>query len=66
MWQEILVGIIVVAAVAALLWRYLPARWRARVARIHPALAAAGHSGGGCGSGCGGCSGSSSCAASRK
>lgn len=48
MWQDIIVGLIVAAAALALLWRWLPRRWRARAARVHPALAATAD-GGGCG-----------------
>lgn len=66
MWQDIAVGLIVAAALLALLWRYLPQRWRAQVARVHPALAAAqAQSSPGCG-GCSACSGSSACASGRK
>lgn len=67
MWQDIAVCLIVAAALLALLWRYLPQRWRAQVARVHPALAAAqkAQSSSGCG-GCSGCAGSSACASGRK
>ncbi|MEG2999152.1 MAG: hypothetical protein RR855_01245 [Comamonas sp.] len=63
MWQEIIVGLIVAAAAASLLWRYLPARWRQRAGRVHPALAPAAKSGS-----CGGCSacGGDSCSDTRK
>ena len=39
MWQDILTAVIVAVAALALLWRWLPQRWRARAARVHPALA---------------------------
>ena len=59
MLQELIVALIVVAAVAYVAyvaWRYLPAAWRQRLGRVHPGLAAGP---GGCGSGGGG--GCSSC-----
>ena len=37
MWQDILTAVIVAVAALALLWRWLPQRWRARAARVHPA-----------------------------
>lgn len=57
MLQELIVALIVVAAVAYVAWRYLPAAWRQRLGRVHPGLA---QGPGGCGSGdgcssCGGC-----------
>ncbi|WP_027013881.1 hypothetical protein [Comamonas composti] len=55
MWQNIIVGIIVILAAAFLLWRYLPMAWRQRAGRLHPALAP---KGGGCG-GCSACEGDS-------
>lgn len=63
MWQEIIVGLIVALAAVSLLWRYLPASWRQRAARVHPALAPVAKSGS-----CGGCSscGGDSCAPSAK
>ncbi|QNP59272.1 FeoB-associated Cys-rich membrane protein [Paenacidovorax monticola] len=48
MVQEIVVGVIVALAAAYVVWRYLPAPWRQRLRRVHPALAEA--------PGCGGCS----------
>ena len=45
------VALIVAAAALYLLWRWLPARWRAPLARLHPQLAKT--------SGCGGCNGCS-------
>ena len=48
MLQELIVALIVVAAVAYMAWRYLPAAWRQRLGRVHPGLAAGP---GGCGSG---------------
>ncbi len=58
MLQELIVTVIVVAALAYMAWRYLPAALRQRLGRLHPSLAAGP---GGCGSGgscssCGGCS----------
>ncbi|WP_103018301.1 hypothetical protein [Alicycliphilus denitrificans] len=58
MLQELIVVLIVAAAVAYVAWRYLPAAWRQRLGRVHPSLA---QGPGGCGSGdgcssCGGCS----------
>lgn len=64
MWQEILTGVIVAAAALALAWRWLPRRWRARAARVHPALEAAAPPGSGCG-GCHACGGER-CAPARK
>lgn len=63
MWQEWIVGLIVVLAVVSLLWRYVPVRWRQRAGQVHPALAPASKS-----SSCGGCSGcgGDSCSDSRK
>ena len=57
MLQELIVALIVIAAVAYVTWRYLPAAWRQRLGRVHPGLA---QGPGGCGSGdgcssCGGC-----------
>ncbi len=60
MLQELIVALIVVAAVAYMAWRYLPAAWRQRLGRVHPGLAAGP---GGCGSGGGG--GCSSCGGLR-
>ena len=56
MWQDILTAVIVAVAALALLWRWLPQRWRARAARVHPALAPMAKTGGGCG-GCNACAG---------
>lgn len=59
MAQQLIVGLIVVAAALYLAWRYLPGRWRRGLARVHPGLAEAP----GCGSGGGhGCSSCGSCA----
>ena len=52
MTQEIIVGLIVALAAAYVVWRFVPARWRKLLQRVHPALARE--------SGCGGCSGCSS------
>ncbi|GKT22224.1 hypothetical protein [Acidovorax sp. SUPP3334] len=48
MAQEIIVGVIVALAVAYMVWKWMPARWRARLDRVHPALAQS--------TSCGGCS----------
>ncbi len=47
MAQDIIVGLIVAAAVLYVAWRYLPRRWRSRLGVVHPALAGP--------AGCGGC-----------
>ena len=62
MWQNIIVGVIVMVAAVSLVWRYLPARWRLKDGQLHPSLA---HKDGG---GCGGCSacGGDSCAPDRR
>ena len=39
MWQNIIVGVIVVVAAVSLVWRYLPARWRLKAGQLHPSLA---------------------------
>lgn len=62
MLQELIVVLIVVAAVAYTAWRYLPAAWRQRLGRVHPRLAAGP---GGCGSG-GGCSSCGGCGTSAR
>lgn len=62
MLQELIALLIVVAAVAYMAWRYLPAAWRQRLGRVHPGLAAGP---GGCGSG-GGCSSCGGCAGASK
>lgn len=63
MWQELIVGVIVLFAAVSLVWRYLPARWRSKAAGLHPSLAPAAKSGS-----CGGCSscGGDSCSDTRK
>lgn len=57
MAQEIIVGVIVALAAAYVVWRFLPAPWRRRLRRVHPALAEAPGCGGcnACGSEGGGC-----------
>lgn len=62
MLQEIIVTVIVVAALAYMAWRYLPAALRQRLGRVHPSLAAGP---GGCGSG-GGCSSCGGCSMASK
>lgn len=64
MWQDIITAVIVAVAALALLWRWLPQRWRARAARVHPVLAPIAKPGGGCG-GCNACAGDR-CAPVRK
>ncbi|GEM_PF-6199563 len=56
MAQDIIVGLIVAAAVLYVAWRYLPRRWRSRLGAVHPALAGPAGCGGcdSCGSGNGG------------
>lgn len=63
MWQELIVGAIVVVAAISLTWRYVPASLRQKLARVHPAQAPAAQSGS-----CGGCSacGGDSCSDTRK
>jgi len=63
MWQELIVGAIVLVAALSLAWRYLPAGWRSKAARLHPSLAPAARS-----ASCGGCSacGGDSCSDTRK
>ena len=63
MWQELIVGVIVLLAAISLVWRYLPARWRSKAAGLHPSLAPAAKSGS-----CGGCNscGGDSCSDTRK
>ncbi|AVP57335.1 hypothetical protein [Pulveribacter suum] len=63
MWlQQLIVGLIVIAALAYMAWRWLPAALRQRLARVHPRLGAGP---GGCGSG-GGCSSCGGCGKARR
>lgn len=62
MWQEIIVGAIVLVAALSLLWRYVPRSWRQRAGKVHPVLAPA--ASGRCG-GCSACGGDS-CSDTRK
>lgn len=55
MVQDLIVGLIVAAAVAYVVWRYMPQRWRQRLGRVHPGLAEAPGCGGGSSSSCGSC-----------
>ena len=55
--QEFVVALIVAVAALSLVWRFMPGRWKQRLARIHPALAPAAKEGG-CGS-CSACGGDS-------
>jgi hypothetical protein len=52
--QTLLMGLIVVAAAVYAAWYWMPAAWRARLGRVHNALAAA-PACGACESSCGGC-----------
>jgi hypothetical protein len=52
--QELLMGLIVVAAAAYTVWAWMPAAWRARLGRVHASLARAPVCGA-CDSGCGTC-----------
>lgn len=68
--QELIVALIVIAAVAYMAWRYLPAALRQRLGRVHPSLA---QGPGGCGSGggggcssCGGCASASTAGARQQ
>jgi hypothetical protein len=70
MLQELIVALIVIAAVAYMAWRYLPAALRQRLGRVHPGLA---QGPGGCGSGggggcssCGGCASASTAGARQQ
>ena len=51
MTQSLVVGLIVVAAVLYVLWRYMPQKWRNPLGKINPKLAQVL----GCGSGCSSC-----------
>ena len=51
MTQSLVVGLIVVAAVLYVLWRYMPQKWRNPLGKINPKLAQVS----GCGSGCSSC-----------
>ena len=55
MAQQLIVGLIVAAAALYVLWRYLPARWRRGLGRVHPGLAQAPGCGGGDEGGCNRC-----------
>lgn len=52
--QVILMGLIVAAAVACIVWTWMPAAWRKRLGSVHPSLARAPVCGA-CDSGCGTC-----------
>lgn len=41
MWQQVLSVALVALALAYVLWRWLPASWRAHLARVHPRWASA-------------------------
>jgi len=63
MLQEVIVAVIVVAALAYVARHWLPAALRQRLARVHPRL---GQGPGGCGSGGGGgCSSCGGCGKAR-
>ena len=57
MLQNLIVALIVIAAVLYVVWRYLPGPWRRRLGKVHPNLA---EGPGGCGGGCGSCGGCAS------
>lgn len=62
MWQQVLSIALVTLALVYVLWRWLPAGWRARLAHVHPRFARALPEP----SGCGGCSSCApSCASTR-
>ncbi|MDR3066173.1 MULTISPECIES: hypothetical protein [Comamonas] len=63
MWQELIVGAIVLVAAVSLAWRFMPAGLRSKLMRVHPSLAPAARGGR-----CGGCSacGGDSCSDTRK
>ena len=65
MWQQWITGLIVAAAAAYMLWRWLPAGLRKKLGRVHPAMAQSAGCGSGGGSGCSSCGGCSSSAAPR-
>ncbi len=50
MTQNLIVGFIVVAALAYVLWRYMPQKWRNPLGKINPKLAEVSGCGGGCSS----------------
>ena len=50
MTQSLVVGLIVVAAVLYVLWRYMPQKWRNPLGKINPKLAQVSGCGGGCSS----------------
>ncbi len=54
MEQELLIGLIVVAAAAYTAWAWMPTAWRKRLGSVHPSLARAPVCGA-CDSGCGTC-----------
>jgi len=54
MEQDLLIGLIVVAAAAHTAWTWMPVAWRVRLGDLHPALARAPVCGA-CDSGCGTC-----------
>ncbi|MDR2154810.1 MAG: hypothetical protein LBE78_07275 [Burkholderiaceae bacterium] len=62
-WQQIIVALIVLAALLRVLWKYLPARWRQRLA-ARLGLRAGAADAGGC-HGCDGCPSNSACGPDR-
>ncbi len=54
MEQNLLIGLIVMAAAAYAVWTWMPAAWRVRLGGLHPSLARAPVCGA-CDSGCGTC-----------
>ena len=65
MWQQWITGLIVALAAAYMLWRWLPAKLRKKLGRVHPAMGQSAGCGGGGGGGCSSCGGCSSSAAPR-
>ena len=65
MWQQWITGLIVAAAAAYMLWRWLPAGLRKKLGRVHPAMGQSAGCGSGGGGGCSSCGGCSSSAAPR-
>ncbi len=65
MWQQWITGLIVAAAAAYMLWRWLPAGLRKKLGRVHPAMGQSAGCGGGGGGGCSSCGGCSSSTAPR-
>lgn len=65
MWQQWITGLMVAAAAAYMVWRWLPAGLRKKLGRVHPAMGQSAGCGSGGGGGCSSCGGCSSSAAPR-